>query len=48
MEQKTTDVTSGCLRRVTKETGILGDWEQTQYITFPIKYRTHWRPIYPW
>lgn len=34
------------------ETGILGDWEQTQYITFPIKCQTHWRPrgasIYPW
>lgn len=34
------------------ETGILGDWEQTQYITFPIKCQTHWMPrgaaIYAW
>lgn len=48
MEQKTTDVPSGYLRRVTMETGILGDWKQTQYNTFSIKYQTHWRPIYPW
>lgn len=34
------------------ETVILGDREQTQFITFPIKSQTHWRPrgasIYPW
>lgn len=34
------------------ETGILGDWEQTKYIIFPIKCQTHWRPrgasIYLW
>lgn len=50
--QKSTDVPSGCLRRAMMETVILGDKEQTHYITFPIKIQTHKRPrdasIYPW
>jgi len=41
--QKSTDLPSGCLRKVTMETVILEDREHTQYIIFKKKGQTHWR-----